>query len=162
MALDFGQLMSLAGAAQGGQKQQAPDPELERLRQLAKERDAEQMARQTKPYAFEYNAKAQGAGAPPGTQYGVMTEDLKRTPAGQAVVHTDPRTGFEAVDTPRLTMQNTAALGQVTRRLDELDQQKNESRNALNQLRTQKAQQDNLRARSALDQQLERLRRIGA
>jgi hypothetical protein len=132
--MDFGSLLGgLTGKAGGGRQQpQAAAPAttetLERLKQIAAMNnqrglgsisgpDAVQMTQQAPGYSFQYRNPGQ-PGMPPGQQFGVMTQDLKKTPAGRSVVQEGPD-GVERVNTPRLTMQNTAAIGELANRLDE-------------------------------------------
>ena len=78
--------------------------------------EALKMAEKTPGYSFNYkNPNAQGATT--GRQYGIMTADLKKTPAGQSVVKPGPD-GMDRVDTGRLTMQNTAAIGELSKKID--------------------------------------------
>lgn len=81
---------------------------------------AVQMAQQAPGYSFQYrNPSAQGAA--PGQQYGVMAQDLERTPAGRSVVMPQPD-GTKMVDTGRLSMQNTAAIGELGNEIEKLKQ----------------------------------------
>lgn len=78
--------------------------------------EALKMAKNTPAYSFDYK-NPNAPGATTGRQYGIMTADLKRTPAGQSVVKPGPD-GLDRVDTSRLTMQNTAAIGELAKKLD--------------------------------------------
>jgi hypothetical protein len=131
MAFNIG---ALAGAMQGNSNnaprsgtQPLPGSDtsvLERLRQLAAMNQqtslsgpaAVQMTQQAPGYSYQYRP---GIGLPQGQQYGVMAQDLERTPAGASVVQQGPN-GVKQVDTGRLTMQNTAAIGELANNLDQL------------------------------------------
>lgn len=70
---------------------------------------------------YEYSYKDPHApGATPGRQVGPMAQDLLAT-AARGAVHNSP-SGLK-VDTPRLTMVNTAALSEQQRKTQELEQQ---------------------------------------
>lgn len=116
------------------------------------------MAAATRPVGYEYTPKAIGAGAPQGQRYGVMAQDLERTPVGKQFVSTDPGSGFKKVDTAGLTMANTAAIGQLVRGQQE---QQAAQRQSLDQMRAQKATSDYGRNMSSIDQSLIRLRAMG-
>lgn len=131
---DIGSIAGMAGGLMGGGKnrdapeyQQADASNFDRLQQIARENQmrglqapAVQMAQQAPGYSFQYrNPSAQGAA--PGQQFGVMAQDLERTPAGRSVVQTGPG-GQKTVDTGRLTMQNTAAIGEMADELERLKQ----------------------------------------
>jgi hypothetical protein len=131
--MDASSIMSMVGSMQGGAKSapqyQAPQQssELQRLQEIARENQmrglqapAVQMAQQAPGYSFQYrNPSAQGAA--PGQQYGVMAQDLERTPAGRSVVMPQPD-GTKMVDTGRLSMQNTAAIGELGNEIEKLKQ----------------------------------------
>lgn len=72
-------------------------------------------------YSYEYKQPDQ-PGAAPGRQYGPMAQDLLKSPATASTVKKGP-TGQLAVDTSRLSLVNTAAIGQQQREQDELEQQ---------------------------------------
>jgi hypothetical protein len=50
-----------------------------------------------------------------------MAQDLERTPAGRSVVMPQPD-GTKMVDTGRLSMQNTAAIGELGNEIEKLKQ----------------------------------------
>jgi hypothetical protein len=79
-----------------------------------------EMAKHTPGYSYEYKDPTL-EGAAPGRQFGLMTKDLKRTPAGRSVVR-EGRDGIERVDTGRLAMQNTVAIGELVKKLDSLEE----------------------------------------
>lgn len=80
------------------------------------------------PWAEEANVTR---GLPPGDEYGrrrqvgPMAQDLERVPATRHAVKEGPD-GVKRVDAGRLTMTNTAAIGDLSRRLDELEAQKDQ------------------------------------
>jgi len=129
-----GSMMGMIGGMMGGggQKKEPPkfeayqpSPELTRLQEIARENQsrglqapAVQMAQQAPGYSFQYrNPSAQGAA--PGQQFGVMAQDLERTPAGRSIVVQQPN-GTKMVDTGRLSMQNTAAIGELGNEIEQL------------------------------------------
>jgi hypothetical protein len=60
-------------------------------------------------------------GAEPGRHYGPMAQELEQTPAGASVVRTMPD-GSKGIDTGRLSLLNASQTGELTRRLDRLEQ----------------------------------------
>jgi hypothetical protein len=70
-------------------------------------------------YSYEYK-DPRAPGAAPGRQVGPMAQDLEHT-AAAAAVHDTPH--GKVVDTPRLTMVNTAALSEQQRKTQELERQ---------------------------------------
>jgi hypothetical protein len=68
-------------------------------------------------YSYEYK-DPRAPGATPGRQVGPMAQDLERTAAAGAV-HDTPN--GKQVDTPRLTMVNTAAISELQRKLQRLE-----------------------------------------
>lgn len=131
---DIGSIAGMAGGLMGGgnkaaapQYQQTQSNELERLQEIARQNQmrglqapAVQMAQQAPGYSFEYRNPS-APGAAPGQQFGVMAQDLERTPAGRSVVFQGPG-GQKMVDTGRLAMQNTAAIGELGNELERLKQ----------------------------------------
>lgn len=71
--------------------------------------------RPAKGYSYDYKNPSYG----PDNQVGPMAQDLEHTAAAGAVT-TGPD-GMKQVDPNRLTMTNTAAIGEQQRRLDELE-----------------------------------------
>lgn len=71
--------------------------------------------RPAKGYSYDYKNPTMG----PDDQVGPMAQDLEKTAAAPAV-STGPD-GMKRVDPNRLTMTNTAAIGEQQRRLDELE-----------------------------------------
>lgn len=70
----------------------------------------------TKPYSYEYkDPDRHGAGR----YYGVMAQDLAKSPAGRSTLLKDERDGTMMIDTSRLTMLNTAAISSQQRELEE-------------------------------------------
>lgn len=70
------------------------------------------------PYSFKYKNPDE-AQAGPGTYYGIMAQDLEKTPAGRSTVKIGPN-GKKMVDTSRLTMVNTAALNVMSKEFDQM------------------------------------------
>jgi hypothetical protein len=69
---------------------------------------------------YSYNYKDPDAmGATSGRQYGVMAQDLEKTPAGRSVVR--EVNGHKMVDTSRLTLVNTAAMNALVDRVSALE-----------------------------------------
>ena len=60
------------------------------------------------------------AGAQPGPQYGIMAQDLEKTPEGATLVDED-ETGMKHVDTDRMTMAQSAALNEILQRIKALE-----------------------------------------
>lgn len=80
--------------------------------------------RQTPGYAYTYKDEFLGQpGTKPGPQYGIMAQDLERTPVGRTVVGED-ESGMKHVDADRLTMVNSAAIHELLTRLDKLEGRK--------------------------------------
>jgi len=119
--------------------------------------EAARMAASTTPYGYGYNPKAIAAGAPEGQRYGFTTDELKRTPMGRAFVGRDPATGYETVDTPGLTMANTAAIGQLVRQREAEEQR---GRKTLTGIRQQKADADFSRALMSKQAATKRLQQL--
>lgn len=129
-----GSMMGMMGGMMGGggsKKESKPyqayqeSDELRRLREISQQNQmrglqapAVQMAQQAPGYSFQYRNPS-APGAAPGQQYGVMAQDLERTPAGRSVVVQQPN-GTKMVDTNRLSMQNTAAIGELGNELEQL------------------------------------------
>jgi hypothetical protein len=67
-------------------------------------------------YSYEYK-DPRAPGSAPGRQIGPMAQDLEHT-AAAATVHDTPH--GKQVDTPRLTMVNTAAISEMQRQLEAL------------------------------------------
>lgn len=70
-------------------------------------------------YSYDYK-DPDAMGATHGRQFGVMAQDLEKTPAGRSVVREGPQ-GQKMVDTSRLTMVNTAAMNALSDRLAKLE-----------------------------------------
>jgi hypothetical protein len=73
--------------------------------------------RPAQAYSYKYKDPNQ-PGAAPGQQVGPMAQDLEKSPATAPTVETRPD-GTKQVNTPRLTMVNTSAIGEQQRRLDD-------------------------------------------
>jgi hypothetical protein len=76
-------------------------------------------ARQIPGYAYDYK-RPDEPGAKPGRQVGPMAQDLAANPLTRGTVVKD-RKGMLGVDTPRLTLYNTAAQHNQQGQLDELN-----------------------------------------
>ena len=127
---------------------------------------AVQMAQRSPGYSYEYTPAMQALGAPAGQRYGVMAQDLERTPAGRSVVQRDPATEMRVVDTAGLTLQNTAAIGQLAREREEerreQEKRRSDERKALQAVHRRKRARDYEAAQASLRQQLDNLQsRIG-
>ncbi len=71
-------------------------------------------------YSYEYKPEAQRSfGQPPGRQVGPMAQDLEKSPLYAGAV-TDVN-GLKAVDPQKVTMANTAALGEMDKRLRDIE-----------------------------------------
>lgn len=79
---------------------------------------AQDAVRSAPGYSYRYKQPS-APGAAPGTHYGPMAQDLERTPVGRSTVVTAPN-GTKMVDTPRLTLVNTAALHGQQQEIDDL------------------------------------------
>lgn len=80
--------------------------------------------RNTPGSQYRYKAGSPGAAKEgDGEQYGVMAQDLEKTPAGKTAVNTKPD-GRKTVDTRKLTMLNSGALNEVLARLDKLEKRR--------------------------------------
>jgi hypothetical protein len=66
--------------------------------------------------SFEY----QSGYGPPGRREGVMAQDLERSEMGRSLVSRDPETGMRRVDTPQLTMANTAEISLLREEIEAL------------------------------------------
>lgn len=90
-----------------------------RSKKKVKRGPAAEVFQKTPGYSYEY--KDPGApGAVPGTQVGIMAQDLEKTPAGSTLVHTGPD-GMKRVDTQRLPLLQSAALKEAFDRIDKLE-----------------------------------------
>jgi endosialidase-like protein len=87
------------------------------------EAGAQQMVRSAPGYAYKYKDSAQAKfGEDDRTHYGPMAQDLEKTPMGASTVVEGPG-GTKMVDTPKLTLANTAAASGQQKELDELRRQ---------------------------------------
>lgn len=84
-----------------------------------REKEAIEAIGETPGYSYDYK-DPDAMGAAPGRQFGVMAQDLEKTPAGRSTVREQPD-GTKMVDTSRLTMVNTAALNALERKVAEID-----------------------------------------
>lgn len=76
---------------------------------------------QTPGSSFTYKEEFQGMpGVDDEQHYGIMAQDLERTPEGATMVEEDEM-GLKRVDTDRLSMANSAAINEILGRLRALD-----------------------------------------
>jgi len=76
--------------------------------------------RQLDASRYNYSPHAQGAlGQPKGPQYGVMAQQLERTPLGRSMVYDTPH--GKMVDTNRAAMGSLGMIGRLGERVDELE-----------------------------------------
>lgn len=61
-------------------------------------------------------------------QFGTTTQDLRRTPMGASMVVTDPRTGYQAIDTRKAVGPILAATGNLNQRVRELEAERSSRR----------------------------------
>lgn len=85
-------------------------------KQNARQAEPAQMLDRLQPYAYDYKP---GRGLPPGRQYGVMAQDLERSPMGASVVEQTPR--GKAIDVARATGLHFAAEANLNQRLRALE-----------------------------------------
>lgn len=76
-------------------------------------------------YAYKYNNKAQAMygndkAVDDKVHVGPMAQELEKTKSTNAVVSKDEN-GYEMVDTRKLTLSNTAAIAELTRKVQELE-----------------------------------------
>ena len=79
---------------------------------------------ETKPYSFDYNNKGRKLQAalgndPDGRQYGVMAQDLERSPVGRSMVVDTP--AGKVVDTNKAAMASLAANARLNERLERME-----------------------------------------
>jgi hypothetical protein len=75
---------------------------------------------QTPGSSYTYKPEYQGvAGADDKPHYGIMAQDLEKTPEGATMVEED-ETGLKRVDADRLSMANSAAINEILRKLREM------------------------------------------
>ena len=82
------------------------------------------MMAKTKPYSFDYNNKGRKLQAalgnnPDGRQYGVMAQDLERSPVGRSMVIDTP--AGKVVDTNKAAMASLAANARLNERLERME-----------------------------------------
>lgn len=82
------------------------------------------MMAKTKPYGFEYNEKGRLlqkalGNNPEGRQYGVMAQDLERSPVGRSMVIDTPE--GKVVDTNKAAMASLAANARLNERVEGLE-----------------------------------------
>ncbi len=101
----------------GGSPQPAMPPRLSLEQRRSQAVGAAQALGQTSASSYEYK-NPNAPGAADGTHYGPMAQELEKTPVGASTVVTQPD-GSKGIDTDRLTLVNTAAVGEQQRTLDE-------------------------------------------
>jgi len=78
-------------------------------------------------YEYEYRPEAREmlgtSVAPPGERYGIMAQDLERTPLGRTMVDEGPA-GAKMVDTKAASMASLALIGRLGERVAELEAQR--------------------------------------
>ncbi len=88
---------------------------------ISDEREKEAMKAFDETPGFSYNYKdPEMSGATHGRQFGIMAQDLEKTPAGKSVVKEGPG-GVKMVDTSRLALVEGAALNGALKRIAELE-----------------------------------------
>lgn len=93
----------------------------ERAKGGIKQGTASAMFEETPGYSYHYKEQFQDdPGAAPGEHFGIMAQDLEKTPEGASMVQEDER-GLKHVDTERLTMANSAALNEILARLNKME-----------------------------------------
>lgn len=118
------------------------------------------MMAKTKPYSFDYNAdgrrlqKALG-NDPDGRQYGVMAQDLERSPVGRSMVIDTPE--GKVVDTNKAAMASLAANARLNERVEELEQNSPLSQQIRNGFLEGKARDTDSMLRKAEEQRLSEL-----
>jgi hypothetical protein len=93
-----------------------------------REKEAMKAFDATPGYSYDYK-DPEAMGATHGRQFGIMAQDLEKTPAGKSVVHQAPN-GTKMVDTSRLALIEGAAINGVMKRLAELEARMGKSKAA--------------------------------
>ena len=107
--------------AGGGGSYQMMQPATGQLPMISDEREKEAMRAFDETPGYSYNYKdPEMSGATEGRQFGVMAQDLEKTPAGASVVKEGPN-GVKMVDTSRLALVEGAALNGALKRIAELE-----------------------------------------
>jgi hypothetical protein len=128
-AQNFGAQLMPAGGYQARpapsipfQRTAIPQPNYPQLQlpALSDEREKESLAaiKETPGYSFDYK-DPDAMGAEPGRQYGIMAQDLEKTPAGRSVVKKQPD-GTRMVDTSRLALLEAGAMNAFSKEQDAL------------------------------------------
>jgi len=112
-----GALGNFGGAMMGQPMMMSDERSKYAVSDEAAKKEAGKMVAGLDPYAFNYkDPERHGAGR----HIGVMAQDLEKSPAGRTVVEEGPD-GMKRVNTPKLTMLNSAALAQYDDRIGELE-----------------------------------------
>jgi hypothetical protein len=74
-------------------------------------------------YEYEYKDTSM-PGTAKGKRFGVMAQDLERTPAGASIVKTDPNTGKKMIDVEQATGVLFASLGRLNDKIDQLSKKR--------------------------------------
>src|SRR6185295_3830451 len=95
---------------------------------LSDEREKEAMRTfsETPGYSYDYK-DPEAMGATDGRQYGLMAQDLEKTPAGRSVVKKGPD-GTKMVDTSRLALVEGAAMNGLLKRIEALEGKRSASK----------------------------------
>jgi hypothetical protein len=75
--------------------------------------------RSIRPVTYKYKPAALSMGSPSGPRYGVMAQDLEKTPLGRTMVVDTPQ--GKVIDHRTAATANTAMIGRLGQRLDELE-----------------------------------------
>jgi len=99
---------------------QAMMPQLsdEREKYSVSDEDAKEAIDKTPGYSFRYK-DPEAMGADEGLQFGIMAQDLEKTPAGRSVVKKQPD-GTRMVDTPKLALMEAGAMNALAKEVAEL------------------------------------------
>lgn len=87
-----------------------------------REKEAIKAFDETAGYSYNYK-DPEAMGATDGRQFGIMAQDLEKTPAGRSVVKKGPN-GTKMVDTSRLALVEGAAINGLLKRIEALEGKK--------------------------------------
>lgn len=87
-----------------------------------REKEAIKAFDETPGYSYNYK-DPEAMGATDGRQFGIMAQDLEKTPAGRSVVKKGPN-GMKMVDTSRLALVEGAAINGLLKRIEALEGKK--------------------------------------
>lgn len=91
----------------------------EREKYAASDEKAKEAIEKTPGYKFRYK-DPDAMGAEDGVQFGIMAQDLEKTPAGRSVVKKQPD-GTRMVDTSRLALLEAGAMNALSKKVAELE-----------------------------------------